>query len=236
MVINELMYSPNSGSPEWVEIYNRGKADVDLAGWFIQKGDTAGRRTLTSHSVVLGPGDYTVLSSDSLNSRGNHPTLMPIGGMISLKNEGDVVTITDSRGAVMDQVNYRPSWGGKTGISLERVSLHLPGRIWDTPIIGGGTYCDRNGGVSTTGHGETIMKTFLALRTVQLLARHPARTAARKAIDYAIRQGCRCGLVGIDRKGGILCLDNTKGMSWCWIKNGKLRSFWNIKTLNDKGG
>lgn len=112
------------------------------------------------------------------------------------------------------------------GTSTGGISLHLPGRVGDTPILGAGTYCDQNGGVSTTGHGEAIMKTFLALRTVQLLARHPARTAARQAIDYATRQGCRCGLVGIDKKGGILCLDNTKGMSWCFIKEGELRSFW----------
>jgi hypothetical protein len=126
LVINELMYSPIPGSPEWVEIYNRGQAEVDLAGWFIQKGDTAGRRMLSNRSVMLGPGGYVVLSSDSLNPKGNYPTLMPIGGMISLKNEGDAVTVTDSRGVVMDQVNYRPSWGGKTGISLERVSPEIP--------------------------------------------------------------------------------------------------------------
>lgn len=126
VVINELMYSPNSGSPEWVEIYNRGQAGVDLAGWFIQKGDTAGRKMLASRSIVLGPGEYVVLSSDSLNPKGNYPTLMPIGGMISLKNEGDAVTVTDSRGAVMDQVSYRPAWGGRTGISLERVSPEIP--------------------------------------------------------------------------------------------------------------
>jgi L-asparaginase / beta-aspartyl-peptidase len=111
------------------------------------------------------------------------------------------------------------------GTSTGGISLHLPGRVGDTPILGAGTYCDQNGGVSTTGHGEAIMKTFLALRTVQLLARHPARVAARKAIDYATRNDCRCGLVGIDKKGGILCLDNTKGMSWCWIKDVELRSF-----------
>jgi hypothetical protein len=125
-VINEIMYSPNSGSPEWVEIYNRGQTEVDLAGWFIQKGDTAGRRLLSSRSVVLSPGGYVVLSSDSLNPRGNYPTLMPVGGMISLKNEGDAITVTDSRGAVMDQVSYRPAWGGKTGISLKRVSPEIP--------------------------------------------------------------------------------------------------------------
>lgn len=31
--------------------------------------------------------------------------------------------------------------------------------LGDTPILGAGTYCDnRYGGISTTGHGETLMK------------------------------------------------------------------------------
>ena len=112
------------------------------------------------------------------------------------------------------------------GTSTGGINLHLPGRVGDTPILGAGTYCDQNGGVSTTGHGEAIMKTFLALRTVQLLARYPAGVAARKAIDYATQRQCRCGLVGIAKQGNILCQENTGGMSWCYIKSGAMKSFW----------
>lgn len=37
------------------------------------------------------------------------------------------------------------------------------GRIGDTPLIGSGTYADNNtGAVSTTGHGESILKYCLA--------------------------------------------------------------------------
>jgi len=52
------------------------------------------------------------------------------------------------------------STGGITG--------KIPGRIGDTPILGCGTYADNEmGGVSTTGHGETIMKFNLAQRILQ---------------------------------------------------------------------
>jgi beta-aspartyl-peptidase (threonine type) len=112
------------------------------------------------------------------------------------------------------------------GTSTGGISLHLPGRIGDTPVIGGGTYCDRNGGVSTTGHGEQIMKLLLAFRAVQYMERYPAPVAGRMALDYATRAGCRCGIVGLDKKGKILCVQNTKGMSWSQIRNGVLRSFW----------
>lgn len=38
------------------------------------------------------------------------------------------------------------STGGITG--------KFKGRIGDTPVIGGGTFCNEYGGVSTTGHGK----------------------------------------------------------------------------------
>ena len=112
------------------------------------------------------------------------------------------------------------------GTSTGGMPLHLPGRIGDTPVIGGGTYCDANGGVSTTGHGEEIMRLLLAFRAVQLLQHYPAPVAGRMTIDLATRNKCRCGLVGLDRKGRIMCVQNTGGMSWCYIKNGVLKSFW----------
>lgn len=112
------------------------------------------------------------------------------------------------------------------GTSTGGILLHLPGRVGDTPVIGAGTYCDKNGGVSTTGHGEQIMKLLLAFRAVQYLKRCPAPTAGRLVIDFASKHQCRCGLIGLDAKGRIMCVENTKGMSWCYLKNGVLKSFW----------
>jgi len=120
------------------------------------------------------------------------------------------------------------------GTSTGGISLHLPGRIGDTPVIGGGTYADKNGGASTTGHGEMIMKLLLAFHTVQLMARYSAPIAGRMAIDDATKNGCRCGVIGIDKKGRILCINNTKAMSWCYIKDGNLRTF-KAQTINQKG-
>jgi beta-aspartyl-peptidase (threonine type) len=106
------------------------------------------------------------------------------------------------------------------------ITLHLPGRVGDTPVIGGGTFCNQWGGVSTTGHGEAIMRLLLAFRTVQHMERFSAPVAGRMAIDIATKEGCRCGIVGLDKKGRLLCVQNTKGMSWSYIKNGILKSFW----------
>jgi beta-aspartyl-peptidase (threonine type) len=105
------------------------------------------------------------------------------------------------------------------------INLRLPGRVGDTPVIGAGTYADRNGGVSTTGHGEEIMRHLLAFRAVHAMTRLNARSAGEQVIRYATEHGCRCGLIGISRKVDIVFLSNTKAMSWCYIKNGVMRSF-----------
>jgi beta-aspartyl-peptidase (threonine type) len=105
------------------------------------------------------------------------------------------------------------------------INLRLPGRVGDTPIIGAGTYADTYAGVSTTGHGEEIMRQLLAFRAVVLMKKMPAKKAGRKAMDWATKHGCRCGMIGISRKFEILCISNTRAMSWCYIKNGIMRSF-----------
>lgn len=105
------------------------------------------------------------------------------------------------------------------------INLRAPGRVGDTPVIGAGTYADPNGGVSTTGHGEEIMRNLLAYRVVQAMARQPAKVAAARVLAYATKNGCRCGMIGISKRGEIFYLSNTKAMSWCYIKNGAINFF-----------
>jgi beta-aspartyl-peptidase (threonine type) len=111
------------------------------------------------------------------------------------------------------------------GTSTGGITMRLPGRIGDTPILGAGSYADKNGAVSATGHGEEILRLLLSLRAVSLMKRFSARIAGVKTLAYATEHGCRCGLIGIDKKGRILCVNNTKAMSWCYVKNGVLRTF-----------
>lgn len=91
------------------------------------------------------------------------------------------------------------STGGMTG--------KLPGRIGDTPVLGGGTYCDnRYGGVSTTGHGETIMKACLAhdiIKRIDYLgedAQTATETACKNMTERFIGTG---GAITIDNKGKV---------------------------------
>lgn len=111
------------------------------------------------------------------------------------------------------------------GTSSGGITMRLPGRIGDTPSPGAGTYTDQNGGIGATGHGEEILRHLLSFRAAQYMARDPALVAGKKIISYANKHKCRCGLIGIDKKGRIMCVNNTKAMSWCYIKNGRIRMF-----------
>jgi beta-aspartyl-peptidase (threonine type) len=111
------------------------------------------------------------------------------------------------------------------GTSTGGIALRLPGRIGDTPVPGAGSYACRHGAVSATGHGEEILRLLLSFRAVSLMARHAAPVAGTKAQAYATEHGCKCGLLGIDRRGRIMCVNNTKSMSWCYVKDGSLRTF-----------
>jgi beta-aspartyl-peptidase (threonine type) len=105
------------------------------------------------------------------------------------------------------------------------ITLRLPGRVGDTPLIGTGTYADRHGGVSATGHGEQIMRHMIAYRAVSLMKRLSARDAASKTMEYARKHQCQCGLIGIDKHGSVVWAHNTRAMSWCSVKGGRLRLF-----------
>ncbi len=111
------------------------------------------------------------------------------------------------------------------GTSSGGIMMRLPGRVGDTPIIGAGAYADKNAAVSATGHGEAIMRSMLAYHSVSLMSRFDARTAAKKIMEYANTCNCKCGLVGVNKRGNIVCVYNTKAMSWCSIKNGKMSMF-----------
>jgi beta-aspartyl-peptidase (threonine type) len=137
------------------------------------------------------------------------------------KRVGEYSEIYGTIGAVAidryGQISVATSSGG--------INLRLPGRVGDTPIIGAGTYADRNAGVSTTGHGEEIMRHLLAFRAVKAMSRLKASQAGRQVMEYATKHSCKCGMIGINRKVEIIYLSNTKAMSWCYIKNGTMRSF-----------
>ncbi len=121
IVINEIMYSPPSGQPEWVELYNRSLNPINLKNFkFADNNSTV---TFTQIDVTMLPGDYVILSRDSsITNYYNLPCRLITFNLPSLNNTGDAVVLKDGSGSVIDSLFYSPSWGG-SGVSLERISV-----------------------------------------------------------------------------------------------------------------
>jgi hypothetical protein len=125
VVVNEIMYGPKTAGPEWVELYNRSNYPLDLAGLTIEDADTSSAVVVTESRNLLLPGGYAVISDDSTQPVVSCSLLRPRGGLPSLNNDEETVVLRDGSGNVMDAVSYRGSWGGGSGLSLERINPRL---------------------------------------------------------------------------------------------------------------
>ena len=109
----------------------------------------------------------------------------------------------DTVGCVALDFNGNLSAGTSTGGR----SNCLAGRIGDSPIIGAGTYCNKECGVSLTGHGENIMKLSLGKRVVDLVTfeqLHPQIAVDRALIEYKTQfpmMEQSVGIIAIDKSG-----------------------------------
>ncbi|SPP78635.1 probable isoaspartyl peptidase/L-asparaginase GA20639 [Drosophila guanche] len=113
------------------------------------------------------------------------------------------------------QIAVATSTGGITG--------KWPGRIGDTPILGSGTYADNaRGGVSSTGHGETIMRYNLAQRI--LAAIEHKGMSAQAAADQECRAmtkrlGGTGGAIVVGPAGDLGISLTSQRMAWGYIQD-----------------
>ncbi len=125
MIINEIMYNPATGCPEWIEIYNMGDNPANLSNWIV--GDLANpeKGLITTGDTILLPGSFTVLSSDKNGVSSfypHHVNIVQVNGFPTLNNTGDTISLKDPSGRISDSVPYMRKWGNKKGVSLERIS------------------------------------------------------------------------------------------------------------------
>lgn len=123
LVINEIMYAPSSGKPEWVELYNPTAEPVDVQGWLLYDA-TSARPVIATVSAVVPPSSYLVVAADSgilTDFPAVASVLLVMSKLPSLNNTGDDITLARADSSVVETVSYKTSWGGSGGRSLERI-------------------------------------------------------------------------------------------------------------------
>ena len=126
--ITEIFASTGMGSREaafeWVEVFNAGAEPVDLTGWTIA--DNAGVDELPGG--VVGPGAYVTIGGSAEAADGGADVVLEDGRIGNgLANSGDVVTLRDPLGRVVDEVDYRAP---PIPLPESGRSIALSGDVW----------------------------------------------------------------------------------------------------------
>jgi hypothetical protein len=160
IIINEIMAAPKSGEAEWIEIFNPGTNDINLATvYFADSRDTV---RLSKVDRILHPGDYIVAGGDSaIAYQYNVPfeNLTIVSGFPTLNNSFDDLKLMNNFNFIYDRVSYTDEWYGRDvdpGISLEKINPNLNGQIsanWAASVNIKG---------STPGRINSVFATILA--------------------------------------------------------------------------
>jgi len=107
IVINEIMFDPPSDARngEFIELYNKGAAPVNLTGWRFVDGISYDFPA----GATLAPGAYLVIAADPAfiaASYGGLTALGPFSG--TLRDSGELLRLEDQRRNLADQVDYLP--------------------------------------------------------------------------------------------------------------------------------
>jgi len=151
VILNEIMFTPRSGEPEWVELLNMGHEQTDLQGWSLTDATVTLRHSIAGTSILLDPGEFIILTPDTAalagSRRGIPARILQTGGFPSLNNGGDFLHLYARSGRCADSVGYLPTWGGGPGVSLERIDGEGPsnaGNNWASSVDSSGATPGRN--------------------------------------------------------------------------------------------
>ncbi len=149
VIINEISYNPpesGTDSLEYIELYNAGNSVVNIGGWHFLAGIVD-----TFPAVDLQPGDYYVTTFNAqamLNVYGISVHQWTSGG---LNNSGELISLADSDGAVVDSVRFLDKDPWPTEADGNGPSLELKDPSLDNADAANWQICGANTGVIING-------------------------------------------------------------------------------------
>jgi hypothetical protein len=133
VVINEIMYDPEGTDTgrEWIEVYNSGTSDVDLATYKLFESNVNHKLTLYNNVNFPNLTSSTILKADGFAILADNPekflidfpnfTGLLLDSTFSLNNTGEPLLIVDGVGATIDKFEYSGDLGAtNNGNSLQR--------------------------------------------------------------------------------------------------------------------
>ena len=140
LVINEILFNPKPDGVDYVELYNRSHAIIDLKDCYItnrtSNGTPGPAKQISTVSRLIFPGDYLVVTEDAAAVEKQYLAKDPaafavVGTMPSLPDDKGAVLILNAQGKIIDELNYDVHWqfkllGNDEGVALERIDYNKP--------------------------------------------------------------------------------------------------------------
>jgi hypothetical protein len=141
IVVNEILFNPKPNAVDYLEIYNRSSKVYDLKDLYIANRSSttnavASVRQVTTENLLLFPGDYFVLTENSVLVKQNYAAQNPanfidLSSMPSFPDDRGVAVLLNARGQIIDELRYDKKWhfsliDNDEGISLERIDYNKP--------------------------------------------------------------------------------------------------------------
>ena len=105
VVISEVMYHPLSHDPqdEWIELFNRGDAPVEMAGYRLSSGVN-----YSFGDVTVDAGEYLVVAANAEQFAQQHPEVTNVvGGWTGqLSNSAERIRLRNANDSIVDEVDY----------------------------------------------------------------------------------------------------------------------------------
>jgi hypothetical protein len=134
LVINEIMFDPDTDNSEFVEFLNLRGESLSVGGWRMED-ENGNTYKLSEIPLHIPDNSYFILAADSpivFKYGLDESVLKTIVGVSSLGlvNTGELILLKDVRGNVIDSVWYSDKWhndnfGSTKNISLERINPNL---------------------------------------------------------------------------------------------------------------
>lgn len=151
IVITEIAASEPSET-EWIEIYNKGMADVDLSGWKFFENNTNHGLLLWRGDAVIKNGEFAVIANKPEEFLKKYPAF--IGAVFdsswsSLKENGEQIGLKDAQGNFSELFAYPgPKYSPREDKSLQRANVNISAKIASNWFVGDenslGTFIPKN--------------------------------------------------------------------------------------------
>jgi len=201
-----------------------GKVEMDAA---IMEGQSLRAGAVAAVSGIKNP----IKLARQVMENGRHVMLAGDGALIFARQIGFAEIPSESLISERERNRWQSAHGtvgcvafdreGKLAVATSTGGIFnkLPGRVGDSPLLGCGTYANKYGAVSCTGHGEAIIRILMARAALEYLQNgiEPFEAARRAVDDLEQLTGSTGGLILIDRCGRVAYARNTSHMPICSI-------------------